>query len=284
MDALSRFGIVHFRLFTIRYIRLGQVARLQSINREVMKHMKTRISIVAATLALAACGGGGDAPAASTGTPATAEGFWTGTTSNGWTANLAILETGETWGVYSSGSTIYGALYGNTSSNGTALTGTGSDFNVPARTVTPGTYSGTFSSKASISVTTSGGVTFSGTYGTAYDQAATLASLAGTFSGTGVSGGSSVQAASVTISSSGVVSTPVANGCSASGTASPRPSGKNIFNVAITFTGTNCALGNGTVTTGIGYYDAATQRLLVLALNSAKTDGFIYIGNKAAPV
>ena len=63
----------------------------------------------------------------------------------------------------------------------------------------------------------------------------------------------------------------------------PRPSGKNIFNVSVTFTGTNCALGNGTVTTGVGYYDMDTKRLLVLALNAAKTDGFIYIGSKAAP-
>lgn len=70
------------------------------------------------------------------------------------------------------------------------------------------------------------------------------------------------------------------NGCSAAGTAVPRPSGKNIFNITITFTGTNCALGNGAVTTGVAYYDAVNRQVLVMALNSAKTDGFIYVGTK----
>lgn len=242
-----------------------------------MKHTVTRIAAIAASVVLAACGGGGDGGT----TPgATAEGFWSGTTTNGWTVNLAILETGETWGVYASGGSIHGALYGNTISSGTSLTGSGSDFNIPDRTVTPGTYSGTYASKSNITVTTSLGVRFNGTYAPAYDQAASLATVAGTFSGTGVSGGSPVQATSVTISSSGAVSTPVSNGCSASGTAAPRPSGKNIFNVNITFSGTNCALGHGTNTTGIAYYDSATRQVVVTALNSARSDGFIYIGSK----
>jgi hypothetical protein len=83
----------------------------------------------------------------------------------------------------------------------------------------------------------------------------------------------------VGISSLGAISSTGAT-CSASGTAKPRSSGKNVFDVSITFTGTNCALGNNTVTTGVGYYDAATRQVLVMALNSAKTDGFIYVGVK----
>jgi hypothetical protein len=69
-------------------------------------------------------------------------------------------------------------------------------------------------------------------------------------------------------------------GCSAAGTATPRPSGKNIFNVTVTFTGSNCALGNGASTSGVAYYDAATRRVLVMAMNAAKSDGFIYLGQK----
>lgn len=241
-----------------------------------MKTMKTRMAAIAASAVLAACGGGGDEGPASP----TAEGFWSGSTTTGVGVSLAILENGETWGVYTSGGGIAGALYGNTRSSGSSLNGSGSDFNIPSRTSAPATYSGTFSPKSSISVTTSGGVSFTGTYGTAYDQPASLAAVAGSFSGVGVSGSSPVQGVSVTISPTGAITVPASLGCSASGSAVPRSSGKNIFNVSVTFSGSTCALGNGATATGVAYYDAATQDLLVLALNSAKTDGFIYIGSK----
>lgn len=241
-----------------------------------MKTMKTRMAAIAASAVLAACGGGGDEGPASP----TAEGFWSGSTTTGVGVSLAILENGETWGIYTSGGGIAGALYGNTRSSGNSLSGSGSDFNIPSRTTASATYSGTFSPKSSISVNTSGGVSFTGTYGTAYDQPASLAAVAGSFSGVGVSGSSPVQGVSVTISPTGIVTVPASLGCSASGSAAPRASGKNIFNVSVTFSGSTCALGNGATATGVAYYDAATQDLLVLALNSAKTDGFIYIGSK----
>jgi hypothetical protein len=231
------------------------------------------------TVLLAACGGGGDsspAPAPTT----TAEGFWGGTASTGVSVALAILENGETWGVYTSSGSIVGALYGNTTSSGTTLSGSGKDFNIPSRTVSSASYSGTFTAKSTMNVTTSAGGSFSGIYDTAYDQPASLAAVTGTFSGVGVSGTSPVQAVSVAISPSGAITVPASLGCSAAGTATPRPSGKNIFNVTVTFTGSNCALGNGASTSGVAYYDAATRRVLVMAMNAAKSDGFIYLGQK----
>jgi len=231
------------------------------------------------TVLLAACGGGGDsspAPAPTT----TAEGFWGGTASTGVSVALAILENGETWGVYTSSGSIVGALYGNTTSSGTTLSGSGNDFNIPSRTVSSASYSGTFTAKSTMNVTTSAGGSFSGIYDTAYDQPASLAAVTGTFSGVGVSGTSPVQAASVAISPSGAITVPASLGCSAAGTATPRPSGKNIFNVTVTFTGSTCALGNGASTSGVAYYDAATRRVLVMAMNAAKSDGFFYLGQK----
>lgn len=73
---------------------------------------------------------------------------------------------------------------------------------------------------------------------------------------------------------------PSSQGCSAAGTATLHPSGKNILDVTVTFTGSTCALGNGASTTGIAYYDATTRRMLVMAMNAAKSDGFIYVGQK----
>lgn len=234
-------------------------------------------SVLAMTLA--ACGGGGDSSAAAPTVP-TAEGFWEGTSSNGATVGLAILEDGQTWGYYARGGVIEGALKGVTSSSGTTLSGSGTDFDLQNRTVSSGTYNGTFSPRSVIRINTSSGASLTATYVVSYDQPASLAALAGTFSGSSVTGSTSPQAQQVNISAAGAITVSTTAGCSASGSAVPRQSGKNIFDVAVTFTGTSCALGNGTVTTGIGYYSATTGNLLVMGLNAAKTDGFIYAGFK----
>lgn len=222
-------------------------------------------------------------PASATGAANAAEGFWVGTSSTGYDIGLAILENGETWGLYSSGNVIYGALVGNTATSGNSLSGTGTDYNIPARTATQGSYSGTVTSKSSIAVTTSSGSGFNGTYRSLYDQSPSLTSLAGTYLGYGVSGSSTTQYLPVTISSSGIVSAgSQALGCIAAGSVTPRASGKNIYNLSVTFTGVNCALGNGTSTTGIAVLDTSVtpSRLYAMALKSDKSDGFIWTGTR----
>lgn len=182
-------------------------------------------AILATTVALAAsaflvgCGGGGDTSSAATSgaattagggsstptTSITGEGFWSGSASTGVNVSLTILENGETWGVYTSNNAIVGALVGSTTFNGSQLSGSGNDFNIPSRTVGQGSYTGTFSSKNSINVKTSSGSTFSGTYVSAYDQPASLAALAGSFNGSGVTGSTLAQATNVGITSLGVI-------------------------------------------------------------------------------
>jgi hypothetical protein len=234
----------------------------------------------AVLVGLASCGGSSDDGGSSSPAPlATAEGFWSGPASTGNDVSLVVLEDGETWGVYSNSGIIVGALYGSTTSSDTTLSGSGSDFNIPARTVTPGTYSGTFTFKNAINITTSTGSAFNGIYATAYDTAASLTSVAGNFSGSAVTAATGPSTVNVGISSLGVISM-TDGGCTATGSAAPRSTGKNIFNVSITFTGATCVLGSGTMTTGVGYYDVVNKQLLVLALNAAKTDGFIYLATK----
>lgn len=240
-----------------------------------------RLTALAAAAVLTACGGGGsDDTSTTTPTPATltAEGFWIGTASTGPQVQLAVLENGETWGFYTSQGSLIGALYGNTSSSGTSASGSGLDFY--NGTANAGTYSGTFSAKNTLNLSLRSGTstsTFAGKYSTAYDQPASLANLAGTYAGYGLTGKTSAQAVSVTISSNGSISAGNTS-CSASGTALPRASGKNIFDIKMTFAGNFCALGNGAVTNGIAYFDTSTKQVAVLALNSAKNDGFIYAG------
>lgn len=246
-----------------------------------MKSTSRLLTTFAAIFLLSACNGGSDSSGSSaTVVTTTAEGFWTGTASTGVKVSVAILENGETWGVYyTANNLIVGALRGTTTSSGTSISGSGSDYDIQHRTVTPGTYTGTFSSKNNINVTMSNGSSFSGTYDASYDQAASLTAVSGSFTGSGVTGSTSWQSSAVGISSLGDISA-VSPLCSATGKASPRASGKNVFDVTITFTGTNCALGNGAVTSGVAYYDTAKRQVLVTALKADKSDGFIYIGSK----
>ncbi|MDR3454969.1 MAG: hypothetical protein P4L96_19575 [Rhodoferax sp.] len=194
---------------------------------------------------------------------------------------VVVLENGETWGIATQTGTnpSAGALYGNTTSSGTTLSGTGSQFNLVSGTVTSASYAGTFVAKSSITVNLSDGSTFNGTYNPEYDQPASLAALAGTFSGGGLTRNSSALV-SVTVDPSGAITVPISQGCSASGTATPRPSGKNVFNVTVTFNGTSCALGDGTSTSGIALYESTSRSLLLWALNGATSDGFIFGGGK----
>lgn len=246
-----------------------------------MKQLKTltALSIVAA---LTACGGGGgDDSTASKPAAATAEGFWSGPTSNGLKAYVAVLENGETWSIItnSSGNALVGGFYGNTTSTGTSLSGSGLQF---YNGVTDAiSYNGTFTPKSTLTITTAGnGVRLNGTYFNDYDKPASLAALAGTYYGYGITAKSTAGASSVSISSNGTI-TAGSSLCSVAGTATPRASGKNIFDFQITYTGSGCTpLPSGTTINGIGYYDAAARGLVTMGLNSSKTDGFIFAGTK----
>lgn len=242
--------------------------------------------LVAAALLCAfvtACGGGGDDDAGPepgpgpTPPPASSpEGFWVGDASTGTRVSLAVLDDGKTWGLYESGGYIVGALAGETSYSGNQLSGSGRDFNLLSRRVDPGTYTGTFSAKNRVDVRLSSGATFSGSYDARYDQPASLAAIAGTYSGTGVTGWTWPHAVTINVSSTGQITAPSSEGCGGSGSVLPRRSGKNVYDVTITFQGSACALGNGTTVRGIAVYDAGSRGLWAVALNSVKTDGFIY--------
>jgi len=233
------------------------------------------LTTVILTALCSGCGGGSSSP-----TPPSVEGFWNGTTSTGYTGNIVVLENGETWGFYNSGNVLYGALYGTTTTSGNNLTGSGADFNLATRVVTQGTYSGTFKEQSTIALATSLGSSFIGVYGTTYLTPASLTTLAGTFTGQALTGKTAPQTATVTITTTGQVIIPATFGCATSGTVVPRTSGKNIFDLNVTFTGSTCALGNGGTAKGVLYYDAAIKQILAMGMNTGKTDGFIAFGVK----
>ena len=194
---------------------------------------------------------------------------------------LTVLENGEVWGTYVfSGTSNLGALFGNAVASGFQVSGALTDFNFVSRSAVTLNYSGNFQPKQSLFASVVNGPDIRATYVSTYDQPASLASVAGSYTGAGLSGLAPIQTIPITISSSGVITMPTTNGCAASGTILPRATGKNVYDVTVKFQGSACALGNGTTTRGIGIYESSTRTLIAEALNSTKSDGFFYVGTK----
>ena len=238
---------------------------------------KVKLALVASVvITLVGCGGGGGSSSA---TNADAQGYWTGPASTGYTVSAAVLETGETWGVYTSGSTIYGALYGTTSVSGNSVSITGTDFNFLTNSSSSGNLTGSISAKSSMSLSGTG-VTLPLTYQVAYDTAATSAALVGNWAFTGRSGSYTLLPGVISINSSGVFALNQTN-CVSTGSIVPRPSGKNIYNVNISATGSGCAAGQTTMS-GIAYLDTTVtpNKFLSMTLTPSKNDGVIVIGTR----
>ena len=212
-------------------------------------------------------------------TQSTAEGFWSGKLNDTYDVDLAILEDGSTWGYYFSHDILYGVVLGQTTSSGTTMSGGGFSFDVGSHTAFQGSFSGSFLKKTSMSLTMNDGSKLVASYKSDYDRAALLSNLAGTYNGFAVTAEGTSTNVSVIIGADGKISAP-SPFCAAAGQATPRASGKNIFNVAVTFSGTSCDLGNGATASGIAYYDSSSREVTVMAVNGSKTDGFVYFGSK----
>jgi hypothetical protein len=240
---------------------------------------KTRALIfsVVMSAALIGCGGGGGGGGGVAN--ADPQGFWSGLTPAGYTVSAVVLDTGETWGIYSSGSTVYGALYGTATTSGNTASITGTDFNFVTNTSAQGTLTGPITAKSTMSLSNSSG-TIPLVYGSTYDTAASSAGPIGTWSYVGRSGGYTLIPANITIDSSGNFTLSQTN-CVTSGSIVPRSGGKNVYNITLTAVGIGCAAGQSTLT-GVTYLDTTVtpNKFLALALTSSKNDGLIVIGTK----
>ncbi len=244
--------------------------------------MNKNLIALAAAVALTACGGGGgdsddDASAGA------AEGFWTGTTSNGYDYNLLVLEDGEFWAVYGRNGIAYGATQGNGSGNNTEFEGEGTDYFFAGGSVTDGTVNARVVPKTSISgeVDAEGAspVTFSGTYEDSYDSPAMLSDLQGAWPISTISP-SGVESGNITFAANGSLTGTVST-CSFTGQATPRSTGKNVFNATVRFASSGC-LYNGQTLNGIMVVteNGALQTLTAAALRGNGEDGFLASGSR----
>lgn len=250
--------------------------------KKIYKSILSVAFLAITSVVITACGGGGGGSGGAS-TPVTnldPQGFWGGTSSAGYDISAVVLENGELYNIFSRNGIAYGIDYGVLSVSGSTFSGNISEFYIPTNQVFAGTTTGTFTPKSIISGSVSfaaGNGTFSGTYGTAYDTPATLAALTGNYVGNYYTGAPVTMA----ISSTGAI-TGTSTNCSFSGTAIPRPTGKNVYNVTLTFTGTQCAPGAGNAS-GIGVLNVvgSSTYLYTAGLNSGKTNGFFWIGRKS---
>lgn len=191
------------------------------------------------------------------------------------------------WGLYGnrSGSAflVKGFVQGPTKRSGTGVSSSSlRDFGaIPAPT---GTLSGSITSETVDGTLSFGGsqALFSGARPAAssytYDTPATVGQITGSWTLRALDGSS----ASVTISPPGSF-TGTNAGCSISGTISPRPSGKNVFDVAV-ISGPAPCVAPGSVSVGIAVSyllsGSTTRELVVAGVNSTRSAGNVFIGTR----
>lgn len=246
-----------------------------------------------ASAVLAGCGGGSSpsvvvAPLVIT---ASAEGVYAGTLTGSKSSafEMLVLENGDFWSLYgtltASVFNIAGFVQGSgTSDNGKFTSANTKDFGfAPALA---GTANATYDPIAKTILgtvnATAGTVTFSGAPipGSLYNYSApaSLTTVAGSWSTTSLSG----EGVSLTIAPNGAFTANSALGCQFSGTVVPRPSGKNVFNVALTFGAAPCALpGQAGAGIALAYpLSSGKTQLLVTVTDSTRTYGSAVFGTR----
>lgn len=256
--------------------------------------MKIRSGMTAmAVLALAACSSGNDTLNSGASADGSLQGAYTGTTANGVAFDTLFLDGGRFYVIYGNRDGIDGPLLVNgfiegngTSSNGSFTSTNVKDFsdntNTPATvSISYGTGTG-ITGNLTINTATPVSDSFSAvpvTSGYAYGTAAKLSDITGSWQLTAVSG----ETVSVTVATTGNL-TANSSGCSITGTVKPRASGRNVFDVSLTFGPAPCAQPNETATgSAISYLLPDGRRQLVMVgTNTARTAGSALFGIRAA--
>jgi hypothetical protein len=256
-----------------------------------MSHAAWLLSLCAPVL-FTACGGGsdGDASSPQDQSSASAEGVYGGGLTGSAVANdfqALVLENNEFWSIYGDdlGSVFY--VYGFAQGSGVANNGSFSVSSVKDFGESPAlsgsmtahydaaghTMAGSVSYGVNGSIGFSGGAIPGSLYN--YNTPASLSTVVGAWTATSSYGNS----LSITVASNGALT--VRDGtCVGTGTINPRASGKNVFNLAVTFGFSGCAL-PGASTTGIAIaYPLSTGQTQIIAaiMNSTRTEGISAFG------
>lgn len=250
-------------------------------------------AIALIAVGIAGCGGGGDGGSAvppPAPPPATAEGVYGGTLTGSASSNfeLLVLENGEYWGLYGQQTAgaflVAGFMQGSGSSNAGSFTSSNArDFGYlpPLQGSVNATYNttaktvqGTITAPGATVGFTGGPITGS-TY--SYDGAAGPAAITGAWSLVDLGG----NPITISIAANGSF-TGNASGCSLSGSVIPRPSGKNVYNLSLTFGSAPCLL-PGASATGVALsypLSNGTAQLIVAGVNGSRSTGMAAFGTR----
>lgn len=218
--------------------------------------------------------------------PTRAEGVYEGTASTGRYINSLILENDQYYVLYGSKANgvlnVYGFIQGDGKSDNGNFTSTNlKDFYYDG-TVESGSLRATYN----VDVSFGGSITEGASVGTftsapfqnslyKYNVAPNLANIVGSWSLTDLSG----SVVSFNISSNGTFIA-ASNGCFFNGTIKPRPSGKNVFDVALIFGSAPCLLA-GQSATGIALeypMENGQRQFLIAGTNILRTNGTAFLG------
>jgi len=249
--------------------------------------MKIKMMTVAALCgALAACGGGSgdDAGSPPPTQSQTAEGYYFGTATDGTvTADLDmfVLEDGTYYAVFSDADSNFLAFNQGTAqqSNG-SFTASNARIFAGLEPSSASPVSGTYVAHQSITGTMNDGdthVSFSASADTSiysYGTPAVLADITGNWDLNLEDG----EIAPTSISNTGAISGVSSGGCHFSGTVKPRASGKNVFDLAVTFGAAPCALaGQSTKGIVISVHNVDEQLLYAIHVSNDRSYGsFMY--------
>lgn len=255
-----------------------------------MKHFVIA-SILSVTIVLNGCGGGNktsnNSSSGNSSTPGQAQGVFKGTASTGADFYSIILPNDKFYAIYGSivGNVLYidGMMTGQGASNNGKYSGSVTDFYSNGVSYA-GSVSATYVAATSISGTVTennANVTFSAnafpTSDFNYGTSATLTNVVGTWTGFLLDGSTAV----VNINSNGSFVGSNA-GCSFSGTVTPDSSGKNFFDVSITYGASPCVFANQTQSgIAVDYLlsDGVTHQL-VAGVASGTSSGNVFIANR----
>lgn len=213
-------------------------------------------------------------------------GHWTGTTGTNRNVYAIVLPTGEAWVMYTdAGGNNYltGVIYAQLNwSSGAIQSVTARDFSFEYRTFYDVRVSGSFAPRSSFA----GGVTypslnqyspFATRYSAALEPAANIATIAGSYTGTGLTlAGNAVT--SVTIYSNGAVTGLTSLGCSFAGSTTPI-NGANAYRLTVT-TSAGGACGSSLTLSGGIFYEPSSRSLNVITLDATRTNAYVFLGSK----
>lgn len=233
----------------------------------------------------AACGGGyreSDVSSLLQPMATSAEGRWTGTPSTGRTVAGLVLEDGSYWLFYTARDNplvLAGLIQGTgTSHSGSFGSSNTRDFNLEGAGIRAGTMNGSYvpnkSFLGTIAYYTGEAESFSSTSAKDSESAPNLTQVTGTYAGLR----SDNHQVTVTVESVGTLSGHSTDGCTVTGTLSPRVQG-NVFRTSVTLKGGACGTETETLA-GVAFYDVETTRLYSAALNHTRTTSFLFLGVK----